>query len=256
MASASNTDRTGKTRSITFPPWPKVDALIYEEDGLSPLEISFRASFDMLSFTGSNADKLVQQAIWPRGPEFLPAFKQQIIVTEQGVVNAGPVFAPMQWQRAGSTTRLAGEDLKKYFERVNVLHYFPQYESVVKLFHPLVLIANEDFREAFGLYAQWARDFPDLAPTIITYSLGWGTIGRGALWGLAAVAGFAFAAAAAPGAAGVAGIAAIDMAFFGTGIFATGYSASVWGEIWTAIEGGGARDERLDFQQTPSGGRR
>ena len=223
ITSATNADKKGINRKVSFPRWPIVTSITYEEDGLSPLVMGFVVGPDTISFTGQNATKLVQQTLWPSdGPEYSPAYKMQVITTENGIVTPGPLGS-IQKQK----------DIAGYLKITNVASLFPKYKEVMALFHPIVLKASQDIQDAFGFTPQWVQQYPEVAPEIVFYSLGWGSVGRAVLWGLAGIGGFA-AGVAATAAAPV--VITVDLIMWGVVTFLLGYDASIWGEIWSAFE--------------------
>src|SRR5205823_3897001 len=102
---------------------------------------------------------------------------------------------------------------------------FIQYRAVVSLFQPVVQMAKDEWETEFALDDQFIKDNPDVALQYLIAELGWPSIGRGVIWGMA---GLGAAAGAVP--LGVSALA------WGTIAFGMGYSASVWTEIWSTLE--------------------
>jgi hypothetical protein len=208
---------------LTLAPFPQRNYLSLLKKG-STVPFEYTISGDMTTFTvtAKNAEKSIAITVTPRMFN-KPAYY---------------VSTPGATMPQGALSDQG--DLNPYLERT--LSQFDEYRIIKQNFSDLLDAAGKDL-ESYLTPAVLSQIDPITGSPVVLFRLGWGTVGRAVVWGLAGVAGALAAEAAAP-------------AVFAVALLA-GMSASAITEIWTAVEdaqSGGPDKDKKDKEQAPDMG--
>jgi hypothetical protein len=205
--------------TLTLAPFPERNYMSLLEKGSSiPFELTISGDLTTLTMKAKNAVMNLAITVTPRVYDKPAYYVSTVEIAPNG--QAGPP----------TISALEGQgDLNPYLERA--FEQFVEYRFIKENFTDLLAGAGKDLETYLTPEALGQIDSATGVPNVL-WTLGWGTVGRAFVWGLAG----ALAAWAAPAEAGAIVIA-----------FAVGMSASAITEAWNALEdaqGGPDRDKK------------
>jgi hypothetical protein len=231
---ASIVGKTGASeqviRKLTLPPFPQRHYLKMQVGNNPPFELTLSGNVNTFTIKARNGQK-----------------GRAIVVDPKmgGAPEAYLTYVDLDANDQTTGTRQSNvrhiEELKGIVN--SMLQEFGEYKDLEPIFREALKSAGADL-SAFITPENLSELDPETGVPITLYKLGWGTIGRGVVWGIAGAVGVVLAAPAATGAAAVATfLTAYEMFWVGLG-------ASVVTETWTAIGDGQTGGPDKDKKQT------
>jgi hypothetical protein len=228
MIGATNTSAKGVTLKLTLAPFPMRNLMILQKNNERPFTMTIFGDLQTYTINANSATQSCSLNV--KASEL--AYPQVVITASfyhNGVPD--PPYKDEVEHISGLNSRLTA-----------YLNEFPEYVDITDHFTPILRAAQEDLGDFFTAEVLTPID-PNTGLPIALLALGWGTVGRGVVWGLAGAGGVILGAP----------VEAVGATVLVTA-FLLGFDASVITEVWSASEDGGPNLQKKDHEEGKDGG--